>query len=398
MVYFIIFLSVLLLFYFFKKIESGKVTLILPAFYSFVIVYVLLGTFYFSYAKETPFDLYYFIDSDDVLNASLTFMFALIAFTMGSLIVKTKPFVDNKNPLNIKRQNVLFFGVIILHVIYIFGYGVDSLVTRRGYIDIVNERNMTILKIFFVLSPFFITSIALIDSRYKRYFLYAFSYLVLFSASSRFVVMVPFLYLVGSYLKYKRFNFYSIILNVIILIFSLVFILQIRNNINHGLLPNIAFLIEKGIDTDFLFKGVNYAFSFSIYGTAFVLKNFSHDIDAFLISISPLPSSFHNMDKMLEAQRMIGTSPMSAISALSLAGTEILLSFYFISGFIFTYILEKLKNQGYVYFIVLGLFVLFTLFSIQYNLRGLTRFLYYSIVIFLIYFTTKWFLKQVKYK
>jgi hypothetical protein len=84
-------------------------------------------------------------------------------------------------------------------------------------------------------------------------------------------------------------------------------------------------------------------------------------------------------------QEMMKTAPISAVSMLGLSGFFGVFVFYFITGYLFNYILTTMKSRTVLYYIPLGLFVMFTLFSIQYNLRGASRFIYYSVIVFLMY-------------
>ncbi|EKO3918580.1 hypothetical protein GI293_003778 [Vibrio fluvialis] len=241
-----------------------------------------------------------------------------------------------------------------------------------------------------MISPFLIVLIPFVKNRIFKYLIYFFSFFILFGASSRYVIMVPLLYMVGTYIKYSQIKIRTVVINSLILCSSLVFVLQIRNEVYHGIVPNIHHLFSEGLDREYLFLGINYALSFSLYGTAYVLENFTHNAEAFYLSITPLPSSMIDIDVVLQEHKMIGPSPISAISALVLSGFLTLTVFYFFLGFVFSNLLERLKGKSLFYFIILGLFVLFVLFSVQYNLRGATRFIYFSIYTYFISIFIRW--------
>lgn len=386
--YFIIIIASLsLVFYYYKFNKTSDLTLALPLFYNFVVFYVLMGTSLFSYAIEAPFDLYYKIDSADIYQSAFFYILSSFVFYIGGRLVKNRSNMVRKHQrsiIEIKHQKALMFFIGLTYSLYIFGYGIEALIYREGYIDTSYERNKTFLVLFFVLSPFATTLIPFLKSTFIRYSVYILCFLIVFSASSRFVIMLPLLYVVGLFLKSNKIPFKVLLPNVIILIVSLIFVLQIRNETYHGIIPNIITLFKSGIDTEFLFLGLNYALSFSLFGTSYVLKYFSHDTVAFLISINPLPSGFLDLN-LLSSQRMIGTSPMSAVSILSLAGWQVLVLFYAITGYCFSFMLSRMRGRTPLYYAVVGLYILFTLFSIQYNLRGLSRFVYYSIIIFVFY-------------
>jgi hypothetical protein len=400
MAYLIIVISFIsLIFYLYRFKKTEDIICVLPIFYNFVVLYVIFGVTVFTYATKDPFLLYNQISSEALNNASFMFILSAFCFYLGGRAIKNKKnkksIVINNNRLDIKYQKSLIFLILSIYIMYVLGYGVEGLIYRKSYIDPSFERNKTILIIFFVSAPFITTLIPFIKRRLTKYTVYLFCFLILFSSSSRFIIMLPFLYLIGTFLRYRKIKLYIIAINVSIILVGLIFVLQIRYNIHHGLIPNTIALITKGIDTEFLFIGLNYALSFSLFGAAYVLSNFSHNNVAFITSINPLPSHFLDIQYMLDIQTMKKTAPMSAISVLALAGYAILIPFYVITGACFSYILKRMDGVTFLYYAVVGLFIMFTLFSIQYNLRGLSRFFYYSLLIFIFYiFISKFKIKK----
>lgn len=370
----------------------------LPLFYTFVVLYTFCGVFIYEYAINVPFDLYELISHEDIYKSALIFLLSSFSFFVGSSLIKYKSkgyVLTKRQDVKFKYQKSLLFTIFIIYGLYVIGYGAETLWSRSGYIDVSVERNKSILIIFFATSPFVTTLIPFIRNLFLKYFVYFLCFLILFSASSRFVIMLPFLYIVGSFLKSNKIRIKVILFNLTLILLSLIFILQIRYYEFHGLIPNLSALFTKGIDMEFLAVGLNYALSFSLFGTAYVLNGDAiHDSVAFMIGLNPLPSMFLDMS-LLSSQRMLGTSPMSALSILSLAGYQIIISYYLLTGAIFSLILNKMKGVSFLYYAVVGLFVMFALFSIQYNLRGLTRFVYYSLVIFIgFYISNKFRIKK----
>jgi len=376
-------------FYLYKLQKTNKIVLLLPVFYNFVVLYVILGTFVFTYAIEEPFNLHDEISIAAIYEGGWIFILSALFFYFGTVLVKTNRHVASDYNTNINHQKTLIALILSVYFLYIIGYGIEGLIYRQGYIDPSFERNRSILIIFYVTSPFVTVLIPFINNMWLKYLVYLFTLLVLFSSSARFVVIVPFLYVIGTFLKTHEIQFRTLIINAFLVCVLLIFILQIRYYPFHGLIPNINSFFTKGIDVDYLFKGLNYAFSFSLFGLSYVLMNFTHDNSAFLTSINPLPSRFLDMQYMLDTQTMKPTAPMSAVSILTLAGYSVLMLFYLITGYVFSFILNRMQGITLLYYPVVGLFVLFALFSIQYNLRGLSRFFYYSILIYLFHITFK---------
>ncbi|WP_010433914.1 O-antigen polymerase [Vibrio cyclitrophicus] len=400
MAYFIITItSVLFVFYIYKLRSSGNLVFILPLYYSFTVLYVLIGLYIFNYAKEVPFDIYSLVYDEYVINSAKLYVLSSFSFCLGAMFFSRNGNVRAKNnsvQADFKYQKLLLLLSVSIFVLYVFSYGIEPLIYRVGYISSEHERNKYGSIVFYLTSPFIFVLMPFIKRKFLRILFFVVFFLALFSSSSRFLVMLPFLYLVGVYIKNRKLPLTILFLHLSMIAGGLMFVLQIRYYQYHGLIPNIASFFSKGIDYDYIFVGLNYAFSFSLMGTAYVLKGFTFDINSFFISINPLPSMFVDIEYMLSTQQMLPTAPISAISLLSLSGYLGLVVFYITTGCFFSYSLSKFKGQNIVYYIILGLFVMFTLFSIQYNLRGLTRFLYYSILLHVFYLAWIQFVKFFK--
>ena len=391
MAYFITLLAIVMWCYYFIKFKNNNdLILILPLFYTSTLLYVFIGVYFFDYAKDVPFDMYKYISDDQLIDVGIIYLLASLSFYIGSRLarVKSNNSLRDTSVENI-NQNVILFLFLFVFIIYILSYGgIEPLISRRGYISTEYERNKTLQILFYLVSPFTFVLLPYLKSKVYRYFIFFIIFMMLFSSSSRFIIMLPFIYIIGSYLKNKKIILSVFILNVFLIAVTLIFILQIRYYTYHGLIPNLRHLFTKGIDYNYIFIGLNYAFSFSMMGTAYVLNNFEHDTTSFIISVNPLPSFILGDEKltyMLSSQEMMKTAPVSALSLISLTGYIGVFLFYSVTGFCFSYMIKKMKNKTFLYYIILGLFLMFTLFSIQYNMRGLTRFFYYSLVIYVSY-------------
>lgn len=383
---FVIFLSYTLFFLFlYKLLKTNNLLVMLPLYYMFTVSYVLTGVFVYDYAKQVPFDLYSKITEDGLIKSAWFYIVAASFFYFGSSFFSKNSFGVNSFRLNIPYQKSIFVLFCFVLFVFIFSYGSEPLFYREGYISKYHDRNKFGLIVFYVFAPISFVTIPFLNNRFVRYLLYFLAFLMLFSSSSRFLVMLPFLYVVGTYLKYGSFRFFTSLLQVSIIVFGLVFVLQIRYYPYQGLIPNIESLFSKGVDLEYFFTGLNYAFSFSLMGTAYVVENIPFDLKGFLVGINPAPSRYVDIEYMLLVQEMLPTAPISAISLLSQSGLFLISLFFFLTGFVFSFIFNEMKGKTIFYYFVSGAFVIFMLFSIQYNIRGLTRFLYFSIVIYLLY-------------
>lgn len=395
----IIIVSVLIsVFFIYKYICTNDIIYFFPSFYMFILLYSFLGVTFLSYAKKVPFDLFNDIKTESLVIASWPFIVAAISFYIGTIGTSNNKINHNSKKVNIKYQKSIMIFIIITLSIFIIGYGIEPLLSRSGYIDRSFERNMIMLKIFFIISPFAFTLIPFVNNKYIRYTIVISILLMLFSSSSRTVILVPLFYMFGCYLKYSKITIYQLLFNVVIIYLLLVITLQIRNNQVQGLLPNLFYLINNGVNSDYLFLGLNYAVSFSFLGVAYTLQNFTFDLQAFLLSINPLPSSMIDLSYMLDTQKINATSPFPALATLAQAGFFFVFLFFVISGYVFSRALNFLKYRSWLYYVVFGLFILFTIFSVQYNLRGASRFLYYSIILFLTIFVREFFVGKIKFR
>lgn len=372
--------------------------LFLPLYYLTVVVYAFFGIFVYSYAENVPFDLDSKVMLSSVSSALVILLVSAASYIIGWLI--SYKILSNKNrsnscsnrdfkPIyfNINVRKYFLLMGFLLPLLYIAAYGAGGLIERVSYTRFYGEdtRNETLLKIYTILMPFVIIGIGFIQSPPIRYILFIINFLVLLSASTRLAGLMVFLYGLGRYIKNDfRFN-YKIFIIMVFSLYVFIGIFAIRNTSPQGLLYNIDNLFfSSSAVFELFFEGLNYILSFSVYVLAYSIEHKNIDWYSFFVSISPLSLSFHDANKMLDAQTLIAgvPAPMSAISILYSAGLLFGFLCYFILGFTTFMISKNLNKNPVIYLIILFLVIVSTLFSLQYNLRGMLRFMYLALFIY----------------
>jgi hypothetical protein len=342
--------------------------------------YTFVGTFYFSYAIEVPFDFFDRVDSNSVIEACLAFVIAGVSYYLGWFFVaktNNKCCLEQKKRIfSIEVRKFFILLNILTIIIYVLGYGIVNLVSRPGYTLFETQRIEELLKLHFLLLPIAIVTLAFIRNRVIRYLLFIFHFMLYFSASTRLVGLIFFLYALGRLIN-RNFKLNAkIVILALIGLYFFVWVLSIRYYSGHGFFNNIFSLFTNNQVLDYISIGLNYVTSFSVYGLAYSIENSQATFNSFLVSISPLPLSFHGGIESLYSQRLLGTSPMSVIAIIYDLGLLTYTIFFFFLGVLSFYISRHLNSGSLLSLMVAALFVISILFSIQYNLRGFTRIIY----------------------
>lgn len=376
------------LFFVFNLLKTKNYLFFLPVFYCFINLYSIVGLYYFDFASNVPFDLNYSITNDDLLKTSHVYLYASLFFYFGVIVNKNIKIsmLDIGGIISDKIYNQAEVYKVVIYLItcisLVFGYGLEPLVFRHGYIDLSYERNPLLLIIYVMTLPITSFLLAFLKNKCISLLLFiALSFLV-FGTTARMILLIPVFYFIGSVIKYKKVYFIHFTLTVLFVFLLFTFCLQFRSNYEQGIIGNFNNLIQNGLNYNFFILGLNYLISFSFLVLSNVMKFFNGDVHALFISINPLPSSMLNINYMLSKQSLNLNAPFSAISILALSGYIVLGLYYFISAFIFSYITNYfLKKNSVFVIVIICLFFVFALFSVQYNLRGATRLIYYCIFI-----------------
>ncbi|WP_415775093.1 hypothetical protein ACMYQ1_14875 [Shewanella oncorhynchi] len=360
--------------------------LLLPIVYLSVCIYTIIGTELFTFAKNVPFDFYDDIKGNDYFYVYLYYLLASFSFYIGIYAVKKFKVSSISINLNVNtkiliKDSYIYFCYFLTLLLLHLGHGVEHLYFRYGY-TLNGAGNTTFRILYTIFLPFTSLLLPFVKNKWLRLFLTAFLYILVQGTSSRNLVIIPSCYLLGSLIRDSRIIFTKSIVLLFLIGFSVTLAMQYRYNDYQGVWPNIVFFINYGIDTKFMTLAINYLSSYSIFATAVTLDVHSFDFKSMLLSINPMPSNFIDIEYMIDSQKLNINSPFPAIAILALGGWPLVLSYYFFSGVIWTYFGDYLARGSKVLSIfVVMLFVLFTVLSLQYNLRGVTRFTYYLIAL-----------------
>ena len=198
---------------------------------------------------------------------------------------------------------------------------------------------------------------------------------------SRLMVLIPAFALIKG-LSEVKLNYCKIILYVLLAFVSLVIAIQFRRLDSHGLIPYLYNLIQNGIDVDLVMFIIHYTFTFSFGLTTFLIENLEYQPEYLIYSLHILPSSLldsaSEIEKCLRVNKFIPYNGLSEVFFVKPVG----LFYFFIAGIILKSFESALvKLSTYFKFVSYGFVLWFTFSTLQYNLRGCTRILYYSLII-----------------
>ena len=304
---------------------------------------------------------------------------------------KTKPISKDVNP------NFLLFLCMIPTVFLIIGLGPDKLLMRDDYLQssirvLVSIGNVLIMPASMGLG-YSLAGKTGASNRFACLLLIAANFVTLFSLATRALAMFPILITCGYWFNANRKKGFGIFLCILtaVLFSPLVFLpLYLRGSTSHGLLPYLSYVSELDLAT--LFQAPigfisNFLFSFPLTGEMMKLRNSRvFPIDYLLISIDPPPGFFLGWYLIQERLRLNDATPFNTIGEMQLYGDTIAFWLFFSLGgmlaFINTVFQKCLgKSRTIQALVLLMLVFLFSITSLQYNLRSASRILY--LVLFL---------------
>jgi len=370
-----------------------------PLFYIFSFLYTYLGANYFKYAYIVPFhdQIGYEIDFKVVgfayLLCILGFIFGIKFGEYKYSFGQTYQIVPQNNSIKINlriNEYVIYTLSLLTIIIGFFAYDFSQLISRSSYIIDRNNQLVIIHKFFLIATSFLVV---FIKNRMFRIIIFLLILVVPFSLNSRILSLCIFIFYLGVYVK-NGFNLKlkHTLLLIILLISSFLITLEFRSQALQGLIPNIDSLFNFNLDREIFWSSINYVTSYSVFATQYAIDNNYSDIKSFFISINPLPSSFLDIDYVIDNSKINAFSPVPALAMSYNSSPLITIIYYFFSGLIFSHILRNLKTSK-LYFLALCIFFLFMFTSSQYMIRECTRLIYYLIIVYVVrflYIKVKW--------
>lgn len=375
---------------------KSNIVYLFPLFYSFIFLYTYFGANYFEYAYDVPFaeQISYKININGV---GFAYLITILSFTLGIEIAKRnyswgknelgryvqQSAIPNFNEININIRNGYIYAVFFTSIVLsLLAYNVNELIYRNTYVIESINKFVILHNLSLILAVFLI---AFIKKSIVRNFCFIILLLVPFSLNSRIFSLCIFIFYFGLYVKNGfRINFRSKIILLLLLVVSFITSLGFRKNMTQGLIPNVLNFFDIYTYFDIFIQSFNYVTSFSVFASQYAIDYGYSDLKAFYISVNPLPSAFLDIDYIYNNSWINTYAPAPAIAMSYNAGPFYCFSYYFICGFIFTYIIKKIKF-GLIYSLMVCLFIYFIFLNSQYIIREGTRLLFYFILFYFLY-------------
>ncbi|WP_155247365.1 hypothetical protein [Teredinibacter turnerae] len=304
---------------------------------------------------------------------SLVYLLSLVV-TRDCRRIATFDVIKPMFPAFFFRTSFLVPISLISPILFMIWMGFGDFWFREGYVKETNVWGV-VARLSLPLSAF---SCAFIKNRFVRIFCLLLIFFPVFAQTSRAVLLVGFFYYVGLFVRESKVTLGQTLIFILYSIFAVGFALEYRYNEAQGVYGNLSTLFEHGLSMDLLVFGVNYVFSFSVYLLGYMLEYVEYDLNIFLIAINPLPSTFLNIDHVIDNAKINKYAPYSAVGELALVGEGCLYMFAFALAQFYS-LLERyaMKKSFVMALLIAALVSLFTLMSTQYNLRGAIRLIYY---------------------
>lgn len=304
--------------------------------------------------------------------------------------------IDNKKKFKGVGINTNWVVLICLFfdVIFIIGCGIDTILISPVYISIKVKVLVTIgsLGIYGTTGLLgYASAEAKRSSKILLYSLLGFiNFLLILALASRRLGFIPILFAIGYNFNPNKNKKAGRILTIVssalfLPLFGLP--LYLRGGDGHGLIPYFYKISQMdlgellGVST--VFK--NIIFSFPLTSKVMEFRN-NFDVSFFWTSINPLPGNATNWYEIGDDLRLNYFVPFNTVGEAYLYGDWIFFFFFFAVGFTVMYISRVVEKRastksGRVFGLLLtSMIAIFSLFSLQYNMRAALRYLYYALV------------------
>ncbi|WP_441002130.1 hypothetical protein [Pseudocolwellia agarivorans] len=363
---------------------------LMPFIYLSVSIYTFVGTEYLNFATNVPFHFFESLSDTEYQNIYFYYLFASFSFILGIMSCKNADIL-----ISFKKEKVTKFTpkvqtkyILALYVITILfvhmGNGIENLYYREGYES--DGSGITAFRILYTMTlPLTCLLLPFLRFKLARYLLISILFIIVQGTCSRNLVLLPACYYIGVFLRDQKISIPKGIITLILIVFSVNIAMQYRDNQIQGVIPNIIFYYKYGLDYTITEYAINYLSSFSVYASALTIHEHQFNFSSFIASVNPLPSRYIDIDGMIESQRLNKYAPFPAIGMLALGGPLVVFTYYYLAAVIWSLFGSFVASKSKVLSVAtLMLFILFCFLSLQYNLRSVTRLLYYLILIAII--------------
>lgn len=402
---------ILLILSIFLSLAKRKKPLISPVivfiyFYSIVIIFSTLYHYYYPYNdKINLFGLDYISDKR-FLETFCLFSYLIIFFCLGNflyrlLIPKYNILINSKIQFTIFNKSKNFNSkpfekwLVIVMTIMISLYAIllgGNFFSRDAYLD--TESNLMFANQIAIFLKVLIIILTLLSASVFREnkFLGILSFLLMctiaISTGSRWGTICLIIWGTICFLRLdkKLYKVLFVIIYIPLVIFFSGYILILRGNDEHGLLPYIAMIGEWDLIQYGIFFNVYYATIMGFFATSATQVQSSYiTLSDLFISLNPMPGTMAGWYDIAHRMALGKNIPYTSIGQLS-AFPIIFYCYYTILGYIFSYIESFiirliLNNKEYQAILLYLITIMYIPFSFEYTLRQAHRFVYYSLAL-----------------
>jgi len=377
---------------------------------------IVLSIWYF-YCFDNKFSIFQldYVSEAPFLHVIQLYILALVSFLAGIIIYydlstkKTKKllnksymdslFIQYNIPEKTKYIVIVLFLIIV--ILYLITYG-KGIFIRQDYIP---ERNKGLTIIIKIASFIEALLLGLIYKKNKIISTVFFVLLILISigTGSRTVFMFFILYVFLIFISSENtlLNKIRFSSHLFISLFLLAYIMQLRGLRTHGIIPYLKSIGSSSNDfyRSFFFN-IYYSFIYGVFVTIRTFKEAKLDWHIIWINVNPLPGFMTGWYDYANKMRINIYAPFSLHGRVFKTGLIFTISYFFITGLIFSYFEKKIRmllNNGnkILSFILVIILVLHIVYAFEYNMRSAVRYFYYAYFIVFVTYLFKEFVKNL---
>lgn len=415
-------LSVSMFLLFFQKQNQNTIHLF-PAIPMIATIYLITGVLgYIQNSNLNPTDYSYFrfkLPTDIAQKTLKIFFSSSIALCFGYITAKLTNHTRKISSAEVQREisspattisNTaklrLVFLVFLSNITYAFLYGFQNLLQRNEYIPMnanINSNFLLSLVNVINLVSFLVLGWLNVQTKHITKLLtsitFTISLIIYFGEGSRTVSLGIILFVTGQFLgnrTYKRAVIILVALPFSIFLSNLV--IFFRGTELHGFFGHLKAMRDFDFTKfgNFIHSNV-FISSFAVTGfTSFLSHKIT--ISETLITLNPLPGSFTGWYEIADSMRLNYYTPFSTVGELNNISPLFSFIFFFALGYFYSFLnINQSKRTNMlslykVYFATASLF-LFTILSLQYNLRSCMRIIYLNLLVQIIFSATR---KRIK--
>lgn len=402
-------LSLLIFILFVNLYFKRKIFLLSPVdvfifFFLFSIIISVVYHYYYPTKEKINFYNFDQINDRKLYNTTLVFLRMILFFVFGvylyskiklgyTKLSRTKIELVFNKKINIdpfKLVVILIFLVTISTFLVFYDFGLE-IFRRAKYIPKDKVAFKFVYQNLFILVSI-VAGIAYKKSKLISIIALLISLILSLSIGSRYAT----LYLIAFGVAYslslnnqKRKFFYVFFIPLVFFFFGLNLSLRSRAS-GHGLIPYFEALINRpDVIWDYSVENFYYTFLYGFFATADTITQYKNATTENLITcLSPLFGFMTRWPMIASTMRSNIWAPFTSIGEMSKFPVFSIFYYMFI-GYYFTFIDNFIKKEilqkKYFFAIVqFLLLMLFIIFSFEYNLRSSNRFIYYSILFYLL--------------